>query len=363
MLAGVRAPLRGTVRIAGADPWTSPAARARTGALLAAPDVPDASSVRACVAQSLSALGRDPSGAAAVLGALGLGLLAARRTESLSFAEARAVELALALAVVSAAPPPALLVLFEPCTDLALPGGTRAVEDAIAARRADGACVILLTSSAADATRLADTTWLLHRGALLRREPSASRALSTVDSELAVTLAPGDSASLRTLASTLAADPAVHAALWEDPAAGSTRSPVLRLRGPDRDALALAVAGAAARAGVAVASIASSTPDLPAVRSAALSWIQRVRNAASPFLRRPAQPAAQAAPAPSAPLETRAAPDAAGPPSAAPGAESPSPEAAPPAPSAPAAPERPAPSPEAAPPAPGADSPSGEEPS
>ena len=281
-LAGLRRPLRGSVRIAGEDPWTSPAARSRTGALLAAPEIPHARSVRACVEQVLAALGRSASEAGEVLAELGLGLLAARPTAALSYAETRAVELALALAVVKRAPSPAVLVLFEPCADLAVPSAARAVEEVIAAQRASGAVVVLATSSPADARRLADEVWILHRGAVLRREAASSQALAAGDVEIAVTVAAGDGAAVRALAASLAESPAVRAALWEDPPQGSGRAPVLRVRGANRDACALAVLDAAARAGIALESITSSVPDLPAVRSAAVAWVQRARAAAQP---------------------------------------------------------------------------------
>lgn len=306
-LAGVRRPLRGSVRVAGGEPWTSPAARGRTGALLAAPDIPEARSVRACVEQVLVALGHPPASAAEVLSELGLGLLATRPTAGLSFAETRAVELALALAVVKRAAPPAVLVLFEPCADLAVPGAARTVEDQIAALRAAGAVVVLATSSPADARRLADEIWILHRGAVLRHEPAASQALAFGDAEIAVTVAPGDSPAVRALAAAVTEHPAVRAALWEDPPPGSGRAPVLRVRGPDRDACALAVIDAAARAGVALESITSAVPDLPAVRSAAVARVQRARSLAQaprPPVVTPSRPASPATSPPIADSDT-----------------------------------------------------------
>lgn len=279
VIAGARPPLRGTVLVHSESPWSSPPIRSTIGALLASPELPEARTVRAAVLQSILALGRAPAEADAVLPALGIAALADRAPRSLTFAEARAVELALALHVarivaMRAAPP--VLVLYEPCADLALPSA-RAVDDAIVAQRAAGACVILATSSPADARRLADTVWILHAGALVRREPGDGRTLAFGDAEIAVWFASDSSASLRAVASAVGAHPAVRAAYWDDPSKGSGRPSVLRVRGADRDACALAVIDAAASARVAVEAITSAAPDLGAVRSASLAWIHRMR--------------------------------------------------------------------------------------
>lgn len=320
VIAGVRPALRGTVLVYSADPWKNPPIRSTIGALLAAPDIPDARTVRRSVQQAILALGRALAEADAVLPALGLGALADRSPSSLSFGETRAVELALALHVarvvaMRAAPP--VLVLFEPFADLALPS-MRVVEEAIAAQRAAGACVILATSSPADARRVADHVWVLHAGALVRREPGDGRTLSFGDAELAVWFpasATGSSASLRVVAASLSAHPAVRAAYWEDPPAGSGRPPVLRVRGPDRDACALAILDAAASSRIAVEAITSASPDLGAVRSASLAWLHRMRSAQRIAPRGLVAPSVQQGPVPpiapapeNAPVDPRALP-------------------------------------------------------
>jgi ABC-2 type transport system ATP-binding protein len=278
VLAGARRALRGSVRVHGEDPWASPAARARTGALLPFPDVPDARSVRAAVGQALAALGAAAGEADAALGALGLGSLAARPTRGLSFAEARAVELALALAVAGRAEAP-LVVLFEPGADLAIPGAARAVDDAIAKQREAGACVVVATSSPADARRLGDVLWILHRGTLVRREAGDGKTLAPGEAEIAVWLGQDRGAAARALAAKVCQSPAIRSVYCDDPPPGAGRSPTLRVRGPDRDACALAVLDAAASEGIDVEAITSSVPDLPAVRSATLAWLQRARAA------------------------------------------------------------------------------------
>lgn len=299
-LAGVRRALRGTVRVTGEDPSSSPAARGRIGALLAAPDLPEAASVRVCVTQALAAMGRPASEADGVLAELGLGGLAARRPAALSFAEARAVELALALAAVKSAPPPAVAVLFEPCADVAVPGGARAIDDAISGLRAAGACVVIATSSTADARRLADVLWIVSRGAIVRREVDG-KALAVGDAEVAVWVG-RDGSAVRTLAAAVAQSPAVRSAFWDDPSQPG-RPAALRVRGPDRDACSLAVLDAAASAGVAVEAITSSVPDLTHVRSAALARYQQAQAAARVQMSPPraVPPAAVVQPGPAAP--------------------------------------------------------------
>jgi len=200
------------------------------------------------------------------------------------------VELAVALHVAKSAAlrgPPPVLVLFEPCADVAVPSATRVVDEAIAALRSAGACVVLATSSPADARRLGDVIWVLHRGAVLRRESGDGRTLAGGDAELAVWVGAEASGPLRVLAAAVAAHPAVRGAYWEDPPSGSGRPGVLRVRGADRDACALAVLDAAASAGIAIEAITSAAPDLATVRSASVAWVQRARGAARPAMGRP----------------------------------------------------------------------------
>lgn len=285
VLAGAARPLRGSLRFRDQEPWQSPAARAQVGALLAQPDLPDARSVRVSVSLALAAMARPAGDTDLLLAQVGLGALAPRATQTLTFAEARAVELALALAVAERAPAPALLVLFEPCADVAIPAAARVVDEAIAAARGRGACVVIATSSPADARRLGDVLWILHRGAVVRREAGDGKGLAFGDAEIVVWVGEGGGAAVRTLAAALADQPAVRSTLWEDPPAGSGRPPLLRVRGLDRDACALAVIDAAARAHLPLEAITSAAPDLAAVRSASLAWMQKVRAAVRPAAR------------------------------------------------------------------------------
>ncbi|MFO0593207.1 MAG: hypothetical protein U0441_37030, partial [Polyangiaceae bacterium] len=277
---GARPAMRGVVLVHSENPWQSPAIRSVTGALLASPDLPEARTVRAAVETSLVAMGRPASEAPAVLDAVGIAPLAGRSTRSLSFAESRAVELAVALhtarSLAKRSAPP-VLILHEPCAEVAVPSIARVLDEALAELRRAEACVVIATSSPADARRLGDTLWILQRGAVLRRESGDGRTLALGDVEIAAWVGVEASGPLRALAATVSAHPAVRAAYWEDPGAGTGRAAVLRVRGADRDACALAILDAAASAGVAIEAITTSNPDLAAVRSASIAWVQRMR--------------------------------------------------------------------------------------
>ncbi|MBK8258715.1 MAG: ABC transporter ATP-binding protein [Polyangiaceae bacterium] len=280
-LAGVRAPLRGKALVNGRELHRDPIARAHTGVLLASPDLPDAGTVTASIQLAVGALGASVSLAENVLSDLDIQSLAKRSVESLSFAEARAVEYALALAAVHRAPAPKTLVLFEPCADIAVP--LPALEASHAQLRDKANCVVLITSSIADARRLADSIWVLYRGAVVRRESATSENLAVGDTELVVHLAPSNSQALRAFAAAMTECPAVSAALWEDETRPD-RAPVVRVRTGDRDACALAIADIAVRLQTPVTSITQTAPDLPAVRSSALAALLRARAAMpSPF--------------------------------------------------------------------------------
>ena len=121
VLSGQRRPTRGQVRVVGVDPASTPSIRARIGALGPDPRLPPAPTVGDAVRLALQARGERVPRIDAVLDPFGLGALHARPPRTLSFAEARAVELALALTT----PAPLLLVLYEPLADVALPAPER----------------------------------------------------------------------------------------------------------------------------------------------------------------------------------------------------------------------------------------------
>ncbi|WP_437513592.1 ABC transporter ATP-binding protein [Sorangium sp. So ce1099] len=302
LLAGRAAPLAGRVLVAGREPSRSAAARARIGVLAAAPELPDGASVAASMSVALRARGAPSSSAAALLEPLGVAPLLGRRKASLSFAEARAVELSLALGV----PQPLLICLVEPFADVAVPS-PEPVRERLRALAAGGACVVLITSSTADARALADRIHVLDRGVIARTEPGDGDRLAGVPSaaapgaarpevELHVLLherAP-DAPGARALAAALASAPAVRACAWEQGPLDA--SSTLRIRAADREAAALAILDAAAREDVTLAAIASPAPSMHDVRAATALHVAAVRP------RRPfGAPTAGGAPLPGAP--------------------------------------------------------------
>ncbi|WP_437649667.1 ABC transporter ATP-binding protein [Sorangium sp. So ce362] len=303
VLAGRAAPLAGRVLVAGRDPFRSAATRARIGVLSIAPELPDGASVASCMSVALRARGAPASSAAALLDPLGLAPLLARRRASLSFAEARAIGLSLALGV----PQPLLLCLVEPFADVAV-SSPAPVRERLRALAADGACVVLITSSTVDASALADRIHVLDRGVVARTEPgdgerlagapsSAAPGAGGAEVELHVLVherAPG-APGARALAAALAGSPAVRAGAWEQgPVEASS---ALRIRAADREAAALAILDAAAREDVTLIAISSPAPSLHDVRAATALRLAAVRPA-RPF---GAPVGAGAAPLPGAP--------------------------------------------------------------
>ncbi|WP_437977852.1 ABC transporter ATP-binding protein [Sorangium sp. So ce295] len=304
VLAGRAAPLAGRVLVAGRDPCRSAATRAQIGVLAATPELPDGASVASFMSVALRARGAPASGAAALLEPLGVAPLLARSTASLSFSEARAVELSLALGV----PRPLLLCLVEPFADVAVPS-PEPVRERLRALAAAGACVVLVTSSTADASALADRIHVLDRGVIARTEPGAGDRLAAappgatppgagrpeVEIHVLVHERAPDAPGARALAAALASAPAVRAGAWEQgPAEASS---TLRIRAADREAAALAILDAAAREDVTLIAISSPPPSMHDVRAATALHLAAVRS------RRPfGAPAVEgAAPLPGAP--------------------------------------------------------------
>ncbi|MEB2324228.1 MAG: hypothetical protein OZ921_17070 [Sorangiineae bacterium] len=268
LAAGISAPARGQVRVAGADPRRDPATRRRIGALLADEPLPLGATVRLAVERALAPRRGGAPAAEQALAACGLAAWGPRRTDTLSPEERRAVALALALAV----PSPALIVLVEPLANLE-GVDTNAVRALLDARAEQGACVLSLTASPRDADALGGTLSLLERGRIVRRPTSAlPRELSPGSPcELLVR-----SADARKLAALVIADARVNGVAWDE-----LRAPnELRVRGADADALALAVMGAARDSGAALEALALVPPELELVRAATTGLAEAAREAA-----------------------------------------------------------------------------------
>ncbi|MDC3956630.1 ATP-binding cassette domain-containing protein [Polyangium jinanense] len=298
VISGARAPLHGRVLIEGQSPARSPLLRARIGALAAEPTLPDARTVEACVALSRKARGESTTHAGDVLDPFGLGHLARREPRSLSFAEARAVELALALTT----PSPLLVSLHEPLSDVAL-NLLGLVRERIRALALGGACVVVTTSSPADARALGDRVLVLHKGIVLG-EADAAEPLPGGEPALVAWVRPADDASerspVRVLARLLSDRPEVRAVAWSEAAGPYPQAAELRLSGEDLDACALALTDAAVEAGVVIEAVAPASPGIVQVRAAAEALLT-FRRAAGLAQRPPvALPAARSARVPGA---------------------------------------------------------------
>ena len=254
VLTGARRPLRGAVAVAGRDPATAPFIRARIAALPAEPRLPPARTVRDAALLALRARGEAAADLDAIFAPLGLVPLLARAPRALSFAEERAVELALALST----PAPLLAILHEPLADTAVPRPAL-----VAARLRDlaeaGAAVVVTTSSPGDAAALGSRIHVLHRGVLARTAGPEGGLTLPAPTELCAWIR-GDA---RALCAALAESPDVDAVSWE---AGSPAA--VRVRGADPDRVALALTDAILAAAVEVDGIERRTPALGEVRAA-----------------------------------------------------------------------------------------------
>lgn len=264
-LSGARAPEHGDVLIAGAPPSRDAAIRRRIGTLGPVPRLPEARRVRDAVGLALAARGEQRSEVASVLAPLGLEALGARPSESLSYAEARAVELALCLSTKN----PAVLILFEPLSDIALPDPGLLVPRLRAAADA-GACVVIATSSPADARTFGDSIYLLRGGRFVRALPGDGVALAAPHSlPLVAWVEPATGAtSLRALVAALAVRSEIDHVRWDVASHGGG---VVEVSGPDVDAVAVAIAEEATNHGVSIAAIGSAVPSLVEVQATLLT--------------------------------------------------------------------------------------------
>jgi ABC-2 type transport system ATP-binding protein len=307
LVVGARAPLRGKVTVTGRDPARAAFVRARIGALGAEPRLPTAPTVRASVRLAMRARGESGDLFDAVLDPLGLSHLQARAPRSLTFAEQRAVELALALST----PAPVLLALHEPLCDVALPS-LDALHLRLREAAAAGACVLVTTSSPADARALSDHVLVLQKG-LVVREARDGAGLVSGDG---ITLTAWVRSGARELCAALALRPEVRAVSWResgaqtgDPEGGSApTSPgepsVLEVSGDHAEACALALIDVALATGAEIEAMTEAAPTLGDVRvTTEMLWkALRAHPAPAPP---PAPPPAtpEAALAPAAPVD------------------------------------------------------------
>ena len=238
VLSGRRRPRAGRVAVLGKDPSASPNLRRRIGALLAEADLVAAPTVGQMLARIGKLRGCDLS---AALEALALQHLAPRPVVSLHAHEARAVELAIALAIER----PALVVLNEPFSSIAS-FDRHAFVSRITTLARQGTCVILAASATSDIEPSADAVHHLVEGRVARSVDAAHGLAAR--SALVVRLAAGQDAT--PIAGALGARPAIAGVAWHRNSDGTT---TLRVTAPDIDEAAIALSEAATEHHTAVA--------------------------------------------------------------------------------------------------------------
>ncbi len=168
MIAGLRTPDRGQVRVLGLDPRTDRArVRGVLGVQLQAPRLHDALTVRELVRlhRSFYPTGRDPD---ELIDALGLGEVRGTRFEKLSGGQQQRTSVAVAL--VGA---PRVVVLDELTTGLD-PEARRGMWGLVRGLRDDGVTVLLVSHHMDEVERLCDRVTVLDGGRVVARGTPAS---------------------------------------------------------------------------------------------------------------------------------------------------------------------------------------------
>lgn len=259
VLAGAVPARGGQALVLGKSPELS---RARIAYVPVDPALPDALRVDEVCELAARVRGEPALPAAARLAPLGLERLADRRVKSLSPGEVRAV--ALAIALTSKAP---VLLVAEPLVGLDPSAPTRVIE-ALRARASAGAAVIVTTSSVRDATRLGDQLGMLTQGIFTHLPPSLAH-VGVGGARLRVVVAASAATDVAPFVAALAAEPAIGSI--ETAAYAATRAlhaaVAVLVSGADLLGVARAIAGAAAKTGVAVEAIESAVIPLEAIRA------------------------------------------------------------------------------------------------
>lgn len=289
LFGGLVVPRRGSVRVGGVDPAGAPAVRARLGLVLAEEPPLLARSIVDGARQVLALRGAkaDPM---AVLSQHGLASVAGVAPEKAGAALRRHVAWALGLAIAE----PLGLVVHEPLSLGHLASRERVKAELLQKAEA-GVPVIAVTASPREASELGGSLLLLDRGRFVRRPGAA----------VVTELTPGAVATLRVrtpearaLARALLEDPAVTSLDWDE----SADAGELQVRGPDAEALSLAVLARARQVSAPLSSLESVLPALDEVRAATAGiWraaYESAFRAASAPREAPAAPAAPAEPGP-----------------------------------------------------------------
>lgn len=255
LCAGVLAPRRGRVVYEGREPHSSHQLRRQTASLLAnepgAPGEPPSGWWRRVVSQRSSApVSNEPPS-----------LATASSFGSLHLDQRRQLALELALSH----PAPAVVALHDP---LSVPGDVTLSKRAERIAELARSAVVVVTASALHHARmLGGQVYALERGVIARRPPSAWPAALTPG--LPVTLRV-DCDSPRRLLARLATEPCVELAHYD-----AKREPRrLQIRGPDLEALSLALCRAAEAANVQVWSLGPASLDLGGLHAASAGLAQ-----------------------------------------------------------------------------------------
>jgi len=246
VMTGLRPPTRGNVVVGGVAPLRSPATRARIGVLSPVPRLPDARDVSASVGLAMRARGEKEPQALNLLEGFGLGTLSRRTPRSLSYTESRAVELALALSTNA----PFMVALYEPFSDLAMVSQTL-LRERIAQFGVRGTTVVIVCSSISDARRVAERVLVLRKGRWAHEELLSLGAWPGGASEIRARLAEGSENEARGLFAALSQRSEITAVSWEDE--------LVRIKGPNADACALALMDAAVDADIVIEAITLSS--------------------------------------------------------------------------------------------------------
>jgi ABC-type multidrug transport system ATPase subunit len=231
----------GSVRVSGAAPDDSHVRRALAYVPLDAA-LPEPLRVDAALAMASRVRGERAKDPRSRLDVLGIASLATRAVRSLSREERRAVALAEALTCEAQ-----VILVDEPLAALE-PRAAAAACEALRARAAQGACVVVATASMREARTLADDVLTFARGALVRRAPASDPLVLAGPRGAAVRAVASDGARL---AAALAEEAVVRDV--------SVVGGVVVARGSDAVVIAGAIARAAYRAEVTIESL---VPDL-----------------------------------------------------------------------------------------------------
>lgn len=249
VLAGAVAPKRGRVVIGGRPDR----ARPRVVHVRAEPELPAGHAVEELVALSAALRGEPAKSAAIVLGGLDVAHLAKRTATSLARGEARAVQLALALAADAD-----VLLVEEPFAGLEPPAAARLAAEL----RAVGprACVIVTTASVREALELGDRVLLLVSGRV--HEPAEAHLRhGEAGATLRVVLGEGHAAFVEALRG-------LPEIVVGEPIAYTDDAVAVHASGPDLVSVGEAVMRASAASGVSASVIATEVAPLHALRAA-----------------------------------------------------------------------------------------------